>query len=200
MPVDIGALVHLPTACGMLPPVTQSPTVVVEAATVAQRGMLVHLVQLYLHDLSAVESWDVDESGSFGDDDLDGCWGDGRRHPFVIRASGQVAGFAIVDEGSDVTGDPDVFDMAEFFVLRRWRRQGVGREAVRQLLALFPGRWEVRPFPGYRPGEEFWRWVCQELAAGDVKVSTYDRHGNRVPMYVFRTPAAPTDHTTRSDG
>ncbi len=34
--------------------------------------------------------------------------------------------------------------MAEFFVLRRWRRTGVGRAAVRDLLERFPGTWEIR--------------------------------------------------------
>lgn len=171
----------------MLQPVAPPSSVIVEAARSEQRELLAHLLQLYLHDLSAVEGWEVDESGSFGDDDLDGCWTDDRRHPFVIRADGQVAGFAIVDQGSDVTTDPSVFDMAEFFVLRRWRRRGVGREAARQLLALFPGRWEVRPFPGYPPGEEFWRRVCHELAIDDVVSGTYYRVGNPVAMYTLRS-------------
>jgi len=167
--------------------VTPDSLVMVEAAEVGQRGLLVNLLQLYLHDLSEVEGWDVDESGSFGEDDLNGCWTDEWRHPFVIRASGKVAGFAIVDQILDAQADLKVFDMAEFFVLRRWRRRGVGREATRQLLALFPGRWEVRPFPGYRPGEEFWRCVCHELAVGDVASGTYHRHGIAFPMYEFST-------------
>lgn len=165
---------------------TPNPVVSVEPALMESRVLLARLLQLYLHDLSAVEAWEVDESGSFGEDDLDDCWTDVRRHPFVIRADGQVAGFAIVDEGSDVTADPDVFDMAEFFVLRRWRRQGVGREAARQILARLPGRWEVRPFPGYSPGEHFWRRICAELAHGDVATASYDRAGKPVPMYSLR--------------
>ncbi|WP_272944116.1 hypothetical protein [Actinopolymorpha alba] len=31
------------------------------------RATLVQLVRLYLHDLSAVEGWDVNETGGFGD-------------------------------------------------------------------------------------------------------------------------------------
>ncbi|MFZ0322860.1 MAG: GNAT family N-acetyltransferase, partial [Actinomycetes bacterium] len=142
-------------------------------------------LQLYLHDLSRVEAWELDEHGSFGEDDLDGCWSEVRRHPFLIRASGQIAGFAIVDEGSDVTSDPQVFDMAEFFVVRRWRRHGVGREAFRQLLGRFRGRWEVRPFPGYEPGESFWRSVCAEMAQGSVTTATFERRDRDFPMYSF---------------
>jgi predicted acetyltransferase len=166
---------------------TSAHLVTTEAAIPAQRETLVRLVQLYLHDLSAVESWDVDESGSFGEDDLDGCWTEDRRHPFVIRANGKVAGFAVVDEGSDVTGDRSVYDMAEFFVLRRWRRTGVGRAAVRDLLERFPGTWEIRPFPGYPAGEKFWRQICAESAVGGVSESTYDRSGRPATLYRLST-------------
>jgi predicted acetyltransferase len=159
--------------------------VTVEAVGKPARVLLRSLTQLYLHDLSAVEGWEVDDAGSFGEDDLDGCWTEPRRHPFVIRVESSVAGFAVVDEGSDVTCDPDVFDMAEFFVLRRWRRQGVGREAFRLLLARFPGQWAVRPFPGYAPGEQFWQQVCGELAAGPVQLRSFHRQGKTFPMYAF---------------
>ncbi|HEX5401948.1 MAG TPA: hypothetical protein VFX16_06565 [Pseudonocardiaceae bacterium] len=50
-------------------------------------------------------------------------------HPVLIRASGKIAGFAIVDQVSRLTGDRDATDMAEFFVVRRWRRHGVGGAA-----------------------------------------------------------------------
>ena len=165
------------------------PAVDVVEASRAHRDLLVRLLQLYLHDLSAVESWDVDDTGSFGEDDLDGCWVDERRHPFVILADDHVAGFAIVDEGSEVSGETDVFDMAEFFVLRRWRRRGVGRQAVGQLTVRFPGSWEVRPFPGYPAGEQFWRRVCWEVSEGEPQIGTFERGGTVFPMYSFTAPS-----------
>jgi predicted acetyltransferase len=176
-----GLTLELPI--GQTSPMTQRPHVTVVEASEGQRELLVRLMQLYLHDLSAVESWDVDSTGSFGDDDLDGCWTDARRHPFVILADGKIAGFAIVDEGSDVTGDPEVFDMAEFFVVRRWRRHRVGHRAVQQLTARFPGRWEVRPFPGYPPGEQFWHRVCSDVSVVVPVVGTFERGGKSFPMY-----------------
>ncbi len=70
------------------------------------RPTLVQLTQLCLYDLSAVEGWDVDEADGFGDALLRGCWTDQRRHPYLIRAHDRLAGFAIVDQGSRLTGDP----------------------------------------------------------------------------------------------
>lgn len=157
-------------------------------AASTERATLLQLVQFYVHDLSAVEGWDVDETGGFGDGLLRGCWSDPRRHPFLVRANGRLAGFAIVDQGSHLSGDPAVYDMTEFFILRRWRRSGVGRDAVRRLMQRLPGQWEVRPFPGYEPAERFWPVVCAEVAAEGVSCDTYDRHG--APATVFRLRVA----------
>jgi len=146
--------------------------------------MLERFVQLYLYDLSWVDGWDVDEDGSFAHGLLHGCWTDPRRHPFVIRCANKPAGFAIVDEaptGTDVAYD---YDMAEFFILRRWRRLGAGRNAFRQLAALFPGRWQVRPFPGYEPADRFWSAVCADVAIDGVSRQPHTRPGK--PAFVLR--------------
>jgi hypothetical protein len=37
----------------------------------------------------------------------------------VVEPSGRLAGFALVKRGSEITGDEYVWDMAEFFVVRR---------------------------------------------------------------------------------
>jgi predicted acetyltransferase len=34
--------------------------------------------------------------------------------------------------------------MSEFFVLRKYRRQGIGRTAAVELFERFPGPWRVR--------------------------------------------------------
>lgn len=51
--------------------------------------------------------------------------------PLLIRRDGRTVGFALVSRGSPASDDPDDLDLQEFFVLRRYRRMGVGREAAR---------------------------------------------------------------------
>jgi predicted acetyltransferase len=143
-----------------------------------RRPTLEHLVQLYLHDLSGVGGWDLRDDGTYGTDLLDGCWSGASRRPFLLRVADSLAGFAVVDRGSHVSDRSDVWDMAEFFVVNRWRQAGVGRSAARQLFAEFPGDWEVRPFPGYAPAERFWASVCTEAASSGV-VTEADRRRSR---------------------
>jgi predicted acetyltransferase len=47
--------------------------------------------------------------------------------------------------------------MSEFFVMRKYRREGVGRTAARELFASFPGSWLVHEVPGNDAATAFWR-------------------------------------------
>ena len=49
--------------------------------------------------------------------------------------------------------------MAEFFVMSKYRRRGVGSEAARFAFDRFPGRWEVREMAANTPAQAFWRRV-----------------------------------------
>jgi predicted acetyltransferase len=46
--------------------------------------------------------------------------------------------------------------MAEFFVARRYRRCGVATEAVRQILAQYPGHWEIAVAEHNVADKAFW--------------------------------------------
>src|SRR5262245_15957693 len=118
--------------------------VAVVRAVRAQHELFRQLVQLYVYDFSELLGLELEEAGRFAERIVEGLWDEPLRHPFIVRAGGRLAGFAIVHRGSRLSGDPEVWDMAEFFVLRKHRRLGVGSEAARQLFAAHPGRWEVR--------------------------------------------------------
>ena len=113
---------------------------------------MANLLELYLHDFSEFVPSDIGEDGHFGYPYLAAYWQERERFPFLIRVETALAGFALVRQGSLLSGAPDVMDMAEFFVLRRWRRRGIGRTAAHALFQHFPGRWEVRVLGGQRGG------------------------------------------------
>jgi predicted acetyltransferase len=62
----------------------------------------------------------------------------------LIRADGGPAGFALVDRGSKLSDDPDVTDMAQFFVLRGCGDAASDATAAHAVFRTFPGPWEVR--------------------------------------------------------
>jgi predicted acetyltransferase len=120
------------------------------AATVDDRVALANLLELYLYDFTEFTGTDVGDDGRFGYSLLDRYWTDADRHPFLIRADGQLAGFALVRAGRP-------HDMAEFFVLRKYRGRGVAEHAARVLFARFPGEWQVRELAANARATAFWR-------------------------------------------
>lgn len=119
--------------------------------------VLAALLELYVYDFSAMLGFDVGDDGRFRTPSLDAYWTEPTRHAFLTRASGALAGFALVVQTSRLTGDPSVFDMAEFFVLRRHRRHGVGERAAHALFDRFRGPWEVRVRTENTAATAFWR-------------------------------------------
>jgi len=163
--------------------------VVLELAKPEQTALLSHLLELYLHDLSDIFPIDLGPDGRFGYDRLPLYFEEPeRRLPFVIRANGQPAGFALVTRGSPVTEDPSDLDVAEFFVARRYRRSSVGRSAAFQLWDRMPGHWIVRVSEGNRRGLPFWRRIIAEYTHGVFSVHTLP--GTPYPWCVlkFRSP------------
>lgn len=103
-----------------------------------------------------------------------------------------MAGFAIVDEGSRITGAPDVHDMREFFVLRKYRRLGVGRDTATTLLARFPGPWEIRVLEQNVAALSFWRAVVASAARGSFQTSPWvTESGRRTTVFRFVSSPGP---------
>lgn len=115
-----------------------------------------NLGELYTYDFSEILLLDLNGAVRFEHDFWDGCWG-GDRTPYLIRVAGCLAGFAIVARGSRISGDPAVHDVAEFFVVRRYRRQGIGTSAAAELFRTRTGTWEVRERAENAAARAFWR-------------------------------------------
>jgi predicted acetyltransferase len=141
----------------------------VRAAKAEERQALESLVQLYCYDLSAMFSLDVRADGRFAElnDDLARYWVDPWRHPLFIVVGDALAGFALVLGRSRLTGAHGVFDMAEFFVMKRYRRQGVGRVAAFRVFETFRGPWELRQRKENEAATSFWRKVIAEYTEGE---------------------------------
>jgi predicted acetyltransferase len=90
---------------------------------------------------------------------LAGWFNDPTARPFVILADGQRAGFALVARPSSFPRRSADFRMAEFFVVDRERRRGIGAGAAKLLFTRFAGQWEVIEDEYNRPALAFWRRV-----------------------------------------
>ncbi len=131
-------------------------TLDVDPARAEDADTLRRLIELYTYDFSEFNQADLGSDGRYGDYPyFDAIWTDADRHALLFRVDGRLAGFAIVR-----TGDPH--DMAEFFVMRKYRRAGIGIHAARAVFAKFPGAWQTRQQFANTAATAFWRRAIPE--------------------------------------
>ncbi len=160
----------------------------IRPATADDRLPLYRMLELYQHDLSDVWEQDLDSHGEYGYA-LDDYWGDPACLPFVFVVAGRYAGFALVDADVRLAGSERW--IAQFFVLKKYRRQGFGRAAARALFGLMPGRWEVGQMPLNTPAQAFWRRVIGEYTGGSFVEHRLDEGGWQGVLQCFdNTPGA----------
>jgi predicted acetyltransferase len=162
--------------------------VVVRRALADDRLPLLRMLELYQHDLSDIWDQDLDVHGEYGYP-LDRHGSDPSCHAFVATVNGRYAGLALVDASIKVgtTGHW----MEQFFVLKKYRRAGVGRTLAQRVFAALPGAWEVGQMPRNAAARAFWRNVIGEYAGGAYV--EHELRGGRwegtVQCFVARPPA-----------
>jgi predicted acetyltransferase len=153
-----------------------------------QQPIVANLMELYVYDFSEMMAFKVGEDGRFSYPDLSLYWTEDGRHPFLIRVDDHWGGFVLVRRGSRTSGDENVWDMAEFFVMRSYRRLGVGTKVAHEIWRRFPGRWEVRVIVRNEKALSFWRGAVGEFVGTPVEPSRFDK-GEKV-WHVFSFESA----------
>jgi predicted acetyltransferase len=147
------------------------------------------LLHLYLYDLGG-ERWDVEADGAYGPPGWHRrFWRRRGSHHFIVRVGGRPAGFALVRDHADFAGT-DAIEISEFFVLRKYRRRGVGTRVALALFARFPGRWEVAVIT-WNPARRFWRGVIRRAAVGRVVARRRRRGDLTFVVWHFDTARPP---------
>jgi len=107
-------------------PETSVMQIEVLPATTEHEPVLANLLELYAHDFSEFSDLKIGVDGRFGYKSLPLYWRNPNRFPFLVRANGDLAGLVLVQRGSQLSDAGEIWDVAEFFVLRGYRRQGIG--------------------------------------------------------------------------
>lgn len=133
------------------------------------KEVLYRLLELYQYDFSEYDLQDINNHGLYGYKYFDHYWTEQGRHPFFIMVDGQLAGFVLVSDFCYLCEPGEANSISEFFVMRKYRRTGVGKMAAVQVFRLFPGKWEVLQHPENKPSMMFWENVIDELTRGQYR-------------------------------
>jgi predicted acetyltransferase len=163
------------------------PHLEIVPAVKEQESILANLLELYAHDFSEFHSLDIGDDGRFGYDPLPLYWSEPDRHPFLFRIEGKLAGLVLVKRGPAVSGNGAVWDMAEFFVLRGYRRRGMGTEAAHEVWKRFPGRWEVRVMQANVSAQHFWAGAISTFTGEVIHPVHFEKAGVWWTVFSFES-------------
>ncbi|WP_164779397.1 GNAT family N-acetyltransferase [Paenibacillus kobensis] len=133
--------------------------VTLESIDENELSILNNLVELAAYDLSELSGSDINENGLYVVNfDSRNWFEDANFHLYFIRFKGILVGFVVIRK----LIEENVIFLNHFFILRKYRRQNIGREAAKKAFNLFTGKWRVSQFDWNIPAQIFWRKTIKE--------------------------------------
>jgi predicted acetyltransferase len=170
--------------------ITSAVDVEIFPALPEQEPILANMLELYAHDFSEFIDLKLGADGRFGYKHLSQYWKEADRYPFLIMADGHFAGFVLVRKGSGISSDADVWDIAEFFIVRGSRRRGLGTKVAQEIWKRFPGKWEVRVIDRNQNAKDFWRRAINEFLGKAIDPIPLDKNGEDWHVFSFESKRA----------
>ena len=134
------------------------------------REILANLLEKHLYEFSQWDLKEVNPLGLYGYQYLDYYFTEENRWAYFIKVEGQLAGFVMVITLPEVHDRETDYQMAEFFVLHKYRRKGLGYEAFRRVTDTHRGKWQLKLHPGNIPSVHFWEKSISRLTEGDYEL------------------------------
>ena len=128
------------------------------------KEVIYNLMQLYTYELSFFEDETTDfkllDSGLYVMSKyVEMYWTSDKRHPYILKCDNELAGFVLARYNEDGKNE-----IAEFFVLNKYRRSGAGKFMANEMFELYKGPWEVRTLLKNERAQNFWRYVIIEFS------------------------------------
>lgn len=135
-------------------------------ASLQEKPILASLLQLYLYDFSEMEGWDCNEQGIFDYPYFDEYWIAENRTPYLLRYQEKFCGFCLINEYSE-RGSQGIIALAEFFIMRKYRQNGLGFQFATQIIKNIAGSWEIAVNYSNPDARKFWHKVVRSLVKED---------------------------------
>jgi len=124
-----------------------------------------NLMQFYMYDFSEYTRYDVEDNGLFAPyADLQDYFEGDNKFPYIVKADDKYVGFVLVKFTS--SKDRSYFSIAEFFILKKYRHEGIGKAIAIKVFNLHKGQWEVHQRDNNKAAQIFWNKVISAYTEG----------------------------------
>ncbi|MEO0470145.1 MAG: GNAT family N-acetyltransferase [Bacteroidota bacterium] len=168
----------------------QTPTFVLHPVRFQEKSILRNLMELYAYDFSEFEKDPIGPDGLYGYHYLDHYWTEENREAFLIKVDAEIAGFVLINQVMQKPEHAGGHSIAEFFIMRKFRRRGLGKAVAFAALDLYPGVWEVACYYSNRSALSFWGKILQEYSEGQLDQCEWIRDGWEGILMYFVRPAS----------
>ena len=146
------------------------------------KNVIYNLMQLYTYELSFFE----DETTNFTmlDSELyamnkyvERYWQEESRQPYILKCNNKLAGFVL-----QKFNEENINEIAEFFVINKYRKMGAGTFMANKMFELYRGKWEVRTLIKNVRAQKFWRNTIKNYTNNNFE-EKYIRNNSRLAFY-----------------
>jgi predicted acetyltransferase len=127
-----------------------------------------NLLEKYDYEFSQYDGRDINNAGLYEYDSLDSYWSEEKKHAYFIKVDNKLAGLVMVNDQRDIEIETD-YSMAEFFVIYKYRKSGVGARAAAQIFNTHRGKWQINYHPKNIASKRFWNKVVKTQTKGRYK-------------------------------
>lgn len=146
------------------------------------KNIIYNLMQLYTYELSFFEdetaTFEMLDSGLYVMNKyVSRYWEEENRHPYILKCNDELAGFVLYRFNEE-----NMNEIAEFFVLNKYRKIGAGNFMANKMFEMYKGKWEVRTLVKNERAQNFWRSTINKFSNNNFE-EKYIRDGSRLAFY-----------------
>jgi len=134
--------------------------------TISQLNMLLNLVKFYCYEWSQYNGIEIDNNCEYEfEHHIKKYFSEEKHYPYFIMVDKKIAGFILIDDDFDYNKNSD-YAISEFFVMYKYRCNGIGKIAATEIIKKLPGKWEIKMHPNNKISIDFWNNVVSNITNG----------------------------------
>lgn len=134
-------------------------------ATMNDYPTLQNMSQFYVYECSKECDFTLSKNGLYEPTDYKFFIESSDHEANIIKVRNEIAGFVLIEK----TLANNATRIAQFFILSKFQRQGIGRKVVHQLLKNTPGKWSLAVLTENTRALSFWRKVISDFTRDTFK-------------------------------
>jgi predicted acetyltransferase len=142
-----------------------------------------NLFQFYCYDTSNYDGYDVESNGlySMSESYFSQYWTVPTWRAHVLRYDGAIAGFALIEDSDAVSG---AMEIADLFIMSRFRRRGIAKEVVLHFMWQRIVPWTVVVYDDAIDAKAFWSGMFKIPTLAPTE-TVADPDARQVTVYVL---------------